>query len=152
MISTAEWRSKPTAYIPLLHERFQIAKCAGHGRVLKIRLVLVEKALARLGIFLVCDGVFQIRLFDGIERDDYAVDLGQGLVKISRRTGGRELHLLTQRQQPSSPNVLTSNGAHLVQIDGSCQRGCLREGEGCRGVCRLLLIVHGLSNGDCEYL
>ena len=63
-------------HIPLSFEALQVSECSSDRLVGEIALVLPQQSITRLGVLALLDRVSQVRLLQGIESDDDAVDLG----------------------------------------------------------------------------
>ena len=70
-------------YSPLMLESLQIHELTGDVLVTQIRLVLLQKSTAYLGVFGLGKGVFDVRFLETVEGDDDAVDFGKRVIQIS---------------------------------------------------------------------
>lgn len=73
------------SYIPCPLEGFQIHELAGDGFVAQVGFVLLQQPAADFGVFGLRDGVFDVGFFETVERDDDAVDFGEGVVEVALR-------------------------------------------------------------------
>lgn len=89
-----EAAQRAITYLPLFRKLVQSAKCLRDRLIGKIGLVLLHQAVACLGVVGFGDGVFEVGLFYGVERDDDAVDLGQRVVQVALGIGRGELDFL----------------------------------------------------------
>jgi len=69
-------------YIPLAHERVDVAEGSRYCLILKIGLVLLQQSAARLGVLFLRHGILKIGLFESVEGNDNAIDFGQRLIEI----------------------------------------------------------------------
>ena len=70
-------------YIPFGLELLEAAKGLGDRLVGEDRLVLLERPLADLGVVGLGDGVLEKGLFELVERDDDAEELGEGFLEVA---------------------------------------------------------------------
>ncbi|KAL9107431.1 MAG: hypothetical protein Q9187_008428, partial [Circinaria calcarea] len=64
------------------------------GLVAQGRLVLLQQPTTRLRVLGLGDRILDVGLFEPVERDDDAVDDGQGVVEIALGTVGGQLDFL----------------------------------------------------------
>lgn len=92
-----EAAQRAITYLPLFRKLIQSAKCLRDCLIGKIGLVLLHQPVACLGVVGFGDGVLQVGLLYGIERDDDAVDLGQRVVQVALCIGCRQFDFLEPR-------------------------------------------------------
>ena len=80
--------------MPLLLEALKVSESTCNGLVPKNRLVLLQKSIARCRVLSFGNRILDVELLQGVERDNHAVYLGQGIVKIPLRVCCRELDFL----------------------------------------------------------
>ena len=71
------------AYIPFPFKGFKIHELSTDILVAQVRFILLQQPTAYLRIFSFRDGIFDVGLFEAVERDDDAVDLRKGVVQVS---------------------------------------------------------------------
>jgi hypothetical protein len=115
--------SRAITYLPRLVERVQIAKGTCNRLVGEVRLVLLQQPAACLGVVGLCDRVLQIRLFERVERDDDAVDLGQGVVQVSLGVGRGQLDFLRRASVRCSRCEGVCRTSSRLMVADSAERG-----------------------------
>lgn len=75
--------SSRTLHIPFALERLKVAERARNCLIGEVRLVLLQKAAACLGVVGFRYRVFQIALLECVYGDNYAIDLGERVVQIA---------------------------------------------------------------------
>ena len=111
-------------YIPLPFECLQVAKRPCDRLVGETGLVLLEQSTACLRIVRFRDGVFQVGLFERIQSDDDAVDLGERIIQIPFGVCRRQLDFLrTESATSRAKGRETAITSSRLMVADSVDRG-----------------------------
>lgn len=108
--------------MPLIRKLVQVAECARNRVVGEVRLVLLQQAVACLGIVGLGNRVLEVGLLNSVERSDDAVYLGQRVVQVPLGIRRGQLDFLRRESARAGRPDCEGGTVYLVKTDGGIER------------------------------